>query len=269
MFSFNCNEGALQTGDRHLANTFDKNAISRSGRFWAMLLGEERPLDMWLLLSLLVLLLHVWVLTYFMGADEEITQAKPLIMEVSMVAIQAPKQIVAEPPKPVPPPPPPPEKKIPPKKHTPPKPVVRKPPPVVQKAPEFAPVEPEPVKQEASTQNSESATNAASSTTTSKVTTTAPTFTEANFRANYLHNPKPEYPAIARSRNWQGKVLLRVKVSAQGLAVTASVEQSSGHDMLDESAIEAVKKWRFTPAKRGDTPVESSVIVPIDFKLRN
>jgi protein TonB len=47
------------------------------------------------------------------------------------------------------------------------------------------------------------------------------------------------------------------------------VDRSSGHDMLDESAIEAVKKWRFIPAKRGETPVASSVIVPIIFTLRD
>jgi protein TonB len=101
------------------------------------------------------------------------------------------------------------------------------------------------------------------------VTTAADTepFTEANFRANYASNPKPEYPATARSREWQGKVKLRVQVSAEGLSDTVRVEKSSGYDMLDECAVEAVKRWRFIPAKRGETPVASSVIVPIDFSL--
>jgi protein TonB len=39
--------------------------------------------------------------------------------------------------------------------------------------------------------------------------------------------------------------------------------------MLDESAIDAVEKWKFIPAKRGETPIASSVIVPIIFKLND
>ncbi|MGZ8200307.1 MAG: energy transducer TonB family protein, partial [Methylosarcina sp.] len=37
----------------------------------------------------------------------------------------------------------------------------------------------------------------------------------------------------------------------------------------DESAMEAVKKWRFIPARRGDNPVASSVVVPILFSLND
>jgi protein TonB len=210
-----------------------------------------------------------------MKPEQEVTEAKPLTMEVSMIAIPAPKQPIAEPPKPAPPPV---EKKppVPKKPPTPPKPVVQKtkppapkPVPVSDEPAEFAPFKPsEPVAAPAQASPPPSAASSSSS-SSSQSSTTAQTFTEANFRANYAHNPKPEYPAVARGRGWQGKVLLRVKVSAEGLSDDVSVEQSSGHDILDESAVEAVKKWRFIPAKRGDTPVASSVIVPIDFKLRN
>lgn len=92
-------------------------------------------------------------------------------------------------------------------------------------------------------------------------------FTEANYRANYKSNPKPEYPRLAKSRGWQGKVLLRVQVTADGHSADISVQQSSGHELLDEAAVEAVKNWSFIPAKRGDTPVASTVSVPIKFKL--
>ncbi|MCQ8104076.1 energy transducer TonB [Methylomonas sp. SURF-2] len=228
-------------------------------------MGEERPRDMLLLFMTLVLLIHIWLLTVLMKPEQEITQAEPLVMEVSMIAMSAPKPAV-EPPKPAPPPPP---KPTPPPKQPPkPKPVVKKPPPVVQEAPDFAPFEPTtPAPRDS--QPTANTSSTAASTSEAAATKEAPAFTEANFRANYAHNPKPEYPAIARSRAWQGKVLLRVKVSAEGLSDAVTVEQSSGHEILDESAVEAVKKWRFIPAKRGDTPVASSVIVPIDFKLRN
>lgn len=235
-----------------------------SNALYAELFGEEKPRHMLTLLAVLVLLLHVWALTWLLHPVEETTPAQPLMMEVSMIAISAPKPSVAPPP-PAPAPPPP-EKKPPPKKPQP-KPIPKKAPPVVQqKAPDFAPVEPvvePPPVAQASPSQSSAVTESKAVTTTN-----AEQFTEANFRANYAHNPKPDYPAIAKSRGWQGKVMLRVQVSAQGLSEAVSVETSSGHDMLDESAVEAVKQWKFIPAKRGETAVASSVLVPIIFTLR-
>jgi protein TonB len=97
---------------------------------------------------------------------------------------------------------------------------------------------------------------------------TAP-LTEANFNANYGSNPKPKYPGIATRRGWEGTVYLLVEVSVEGLSEKVTVQRSSGYESLDESAIEAVEKWKFIPAKRGDTPVSSSVVVPINFILNN
>ncbi|NOU21270.1 MAG: energy transducer TonB [Methyloglobulus sp.] len=84
----------------------------------------------------------------------------------------------------------------------------------------------------------------------------------------YLNNPKPNYPGIARSRHWEGTVLLRVYVTPDGHCGNLNVAHSSGHDVLDESAISAVRNWRFVPGKRGDTPIASWVTVPIQFNLR-
>jgi protein TonB len=95
----------------------------------------------------------------------------------------------------------------------------------------------------------------------------ADTFEAARADAAYLHNPKPEYPSMARSRHWEGKVVLRVKVLADGSCGEAEVVQSSGHDMLDEAASEAVRRWRFVPAKRGGKPIDSVVNIPLVFKL--
>lgn len=229
--------------------------------FWRGLFGEERPASMLRLLAVLVLLLHIWGLQQLLKPEEKLTEAQPLIMEVSMIAMSAPKPAAAPPP----PAPPPPEKKPPPKKPQP-KPVPKKAPPIVQKAPEFAPVE-APAEPQPTPVSAPSAPSAPA-TSTSSVPTRAEQFTEANYRANYAHNPKPEYPMIAKSRGWQGKVLLKVQVSADGLSEAVAVDQSSGHEILDESAVEAVKKWKFIPAKRGETPVASSVIVPIIFTLR-
>jgi protein TonB len=87
--------------------------------------------------------------------------------------------------------------------------------------------------------------------------------------AGYLNNPKPHYPGIARSRHWEGLVLLRVYVTPDGHCSNLNVARSSGHDVLDESAVSAVRNWRFVPGKRGDTPIASWVTVPIEFSLRD
>ncbi|MBS1160161.1 MAG: energy transducer TonB [Proteobacteria bacterium] len=89
----------------------------------------------------------------------------------------------------------------------------------------------------------------------------------ARFDADYLHNPKPLYPAISRRNGEEGKVLLKVRVSPQGEALSVAIAKSSGHDRLDAAASEAVTRWRFVPARRGDEPVEAAVIVPVTFAL--
>lgn len=89
----------------------------------------------------------------------------------------------------------------------------------------------------------------------------------ARFDADYLHNPRPAYPVLSRRQGEEGKVLLKVRVSAQGSALDVAVSKSSGYPRLDSAAIDAVTHWRFVPAKRGDETVDSSVIVPITFAL--
>ena len=85
--------------------------------------------------------------------------------------------------------------------------------------------------------------------------------------AAYLRNPAPRYPASARRAGTQGTVTLRVQVTREGLAARVDVEKSSGSPHLDAAALEAVKAWRFVPARQGAEPVESRVLVPIVFRL--
>jgi periplasmic protein TonB len=91
--------------------------------------------------------------------------------------------------------------------------------------------------------------------------------TAARFDADYLKNPPPAYPSISRRMREEGKVLLTVRVSAQGNAESVQVRQSSGFPRLDEAALEAVRQWRFVPARRGDEAIVASVIVPLIFRL--
>lgn len=88
-----------------------------------------------------------------------------------------------------------------------------------------------------------------------------------SFRAGYLRNPEPQYPSASRRLGEQGAVQLRVLVRADGHPAHVDVHRSSGFPRLDDAATAAVRDWRFVPAKRGTTPVEAHVIVPIVFKL--
>ncbi|HJV51551.1 MAG TPA: energy transducer TonB, partial [Noviherbaspirillum sp.] len=63
--------------------------------------------------------------------------------------------------------------------------------------------------------------------------------------------------------------LLLVQVSAKGEADDVQIKQGSGYPRLDEAALNAVRKWRFVPARRGTEPVASSVVVPLVFRLDN
>ena len=91
--------------------------------------------------------------------------------------------------------------------------------------------------------------------------------TAARFDADYLDNPKPVYPLVARRLGEQGKVLLRVYVSAAGLAEKVELKAGSGFARLDQAAEEAVSRWRFVPARRGEQAVAAWVQVPITFQL--
>jgi protein TonB len=92
--------------------------------------------------------------------------------------------------------------------------------------------------------------------------------TPPQFGAAYLNNPKPGYPAFARRMGMEGIVMLKVLVSSQGTALKIEVARSSGYEILDEAATEAVKNWRFVPARKGDSPVEEWVQVPLAFRLK-
>jgi periplasmic protein TonB len=89
------------------------------------------------------------------------------------------------------------------------------------------------------------------------------------FGAAYLNNPAPDYPQMARRLGQEGRVLLKVLVAESGMAQTVELAKSSGHEKLDQAAIEAVKKWSFIPAKRSNQPISAYVLVPIKFSLNN
>jgi len=95
----------------------------------------------------------------------------------------------------------------------------------------------------------------------------AETVTPPSFSAAYLRNPPPAYPAAARRNGEEGTVTLRVLVSAEGSPTRIELERSSGSRLLDAAAIEAVRGWRFQPARRGSQAIEDWALVPLRFRL--
>lgn len=82
----------------------------------------------------------------------------------------------------------------------------------------------------------------------------------------YLNAP-PSYPKLARARGWEGTSLLEVRVGADGSVLALRLLESSGHDVLDRAALEAVGRWRFTPARSGKDAIASTVEAPIVWRL--
>ncbi len=84
----------------------------------------------------------------------------------------------------------------------------------------------------------------------------------------YAENPKPAYPREARKKGYEGEVFLRVEVLADGRVGQLEVKKSSGYETLDQSALIAVKQWKFIPAIQGNGAVPCWVNIPIKFQLQ-
>ena len=82
------------------------------------------------------------------------------------------------------------------------------------------------------------------------------------------NNPAPIYPTRALLAGEEGRVMLRVVIRIDGLVDSAEVATSSGSSELDASALAAVRRWRFTAARRAGAAVVHEVLVPVLFSIR-
>jgi protein TonB len=87
-------------------------------------------------------------------------------------------------------------------------------------------------------------------------------------RPSYAENPKPIYPQEAKEKGFEGEVVLRVEVLANGRVGQIEIKRSSSYELLDRSALTAVKQWRFTPARKGDVVIPLWVNIPVKFQLQ-
>lgn len=78
---------------------------------------------------------------------------------------------------------------------------------------------------------------------------------------------QPEYPRELISRGIEGKVMLRVDVSAAGRVLAIDIHTSSGHSRLDQAAMAAVTDWRFAPGRKDGRPAPMTVLLPVSFQL--
>jgi protein TonB len=73
---------------------------------------------------------------------------------------------------------------------------------------------------------------------------------------------------MARRRGYEGTVLVEVLVSREGRVEDLRLSQSSGYSVLDQAAMDSMKKWLFEPATINDEKVEMWVKVPVRFHLK-
>lgn len=94
-------------------------------------------------------------------------------------------------------------------------------------------------------------------------------FTPVEVEPVALKDPRKliQYPELARKANIEGNVYLRFKVLKTGNVGEVIVEKSD-HDILNQAAIEAIKKCTFTPAVQNGSPVDVWTSLTIQFKLK-
>jgi len=82
-----------------------------------------------------------------------------------------------------------------------------------------------------------------------------------------IYAPTPDYPDLARKAGIEGKAVVKMLVDIDGSVIEVQILKSSGNQMLDEAALTAARKSKFTPAKQRDKLVRVWVSRPFDFKL--
>ncbi len=89
----------------------------------------------------------------------------------------------------------------------------------------------------------------------------------ANAYPLYRENPPPAYPAVARQMGYQGVVYVQAEILTDGRVGRTMIRKSSGYAILDQTAIKAVRRWKFEPAKKSGVPCATWAELPIKFVI--
>jgi protein TonB len=84
-------------------------------------------------------------------------------------------------------------------------------------------------------------------------------------QGNLIHDVKPPYPPLARQSRIQGTVVLQAVIGKDG--TIQNLQVVSGHPMLAQAALDAVKKWRYRPYYLNGEPVDVDTTININFTL--
>jgi protein TonB len=219
------------------------------------------------------------VIFFHVGGGWALTQVEPVKLVVGDIApmevrmVPAEQQAQPDPPMEEPPPlpemPPPPELATvidPPPPDLPPPvfPVEAPPPPPPPKPPEPKPPPPKPVQKRPPTPQ---APVEAQPQQAAPAAPAAPKTISAS-QLGYVVPPNPIYPARSRKAGEQGNVMVRVLIDVTGRPAQVSLQTSSGHPELDQSALSAVRAAQFRPYAEGGLTQAVWVLVPINFVLR-
>jgi protein TonB len=91
--------------------------------------------------------------------------------------------------------------------------------------------------------------------------------TPVHWKLKLVDMKPPVYPPRCLRMGIEGRVRVRVLVGENGRPQEVTIGESSGESALDQAALEAVRDWRFEPAKRNGVPVRAWAVVPVEFKL--
>lgn len=80
-----------------------------------------------------------------------------------------------------------------------------------------------------------------------------------------IRQVRPQYPALARSARIQGTVILQAMIGKDGSI--EKVRLLSGHPLLVQAAVEAVRQWRYRPYLLNNEPVEVDTTIQVNFTL--
>ena len=84
--------------------------------------------------------------------------------------------------------------------------------------------------------------------------------------ANLIYQIKPAYPPLARMTRTHGIVVLEAVIARDGSINTLRVV--SGHPLLTEAALDAVKQWKYRPTTLNGDPVEVITTITVTFTLQ-
>ena len=90
---------------------------------------------------------------------------------------------------------------------------------------------------------------------------------ELTKKPSIINLVKPHYPEKAKSLGIEGKVILEVDIDENGVIKSIKIIKSVGYG-LDESAIETVKQYKFSPGEINGIKVPVKILLPINFQLR-